>query len=397
MSGTETRNQAVTASGHHRSCVCCGADRPEILYTIDDVEILMAAGSLRQTIRVSICRDCGMVFLNPIAGAETYQAYYRDHTRVTANQEGAARQEKRRRQYEYCLSVIPDYPAGGRVLDIGAHDGSLLSLFKADRWQVRGCDLSRKGRDFARVAFGIELDLADFLEAEYPAKHFDVITIFQVLEHIFEPGEVLRRARRCLKDDGVFIIEVPNLDRPSSRNLANYFNFEHVNYFELQSLTALLGAAGFEVVSSEVFAVNQSLRVAARKAPPAVIASSCYEANLRKVLDYARRYGQIIAGIERRLTPLAGKPVVLYGAGQHTEQLLREVGVAQALDTVALVDSNPDKWGQVLFGLEVKPPAWLGDRDDHAVVVSSYSFAGPITETIRTINPRLEIVELYES
>ncbi len=380
-----------------RDCVCCGSGHLETLYEIKDVRVVLPTETTSQVITVQICRDCGMVLLNPLGTDAFYRDYYSDYLRVNAAAEGATRARKRQQQHEYCQSRIPGYQAGGRVYDIGAHDGSLLSFFKADGWQVGGCDYSQSGHRFARETYGIDLDQLDFLQTDYAPGTFDVVTIFQVLEHILAPRPLLRKVRQYLRDDGLFILEIPNLDRPSAHNLANYFDFEHVSYFELASLTNLLAVTGFEVVSSEVYARNQALRVVARKGPVRGIVANCHRENRERVLAYKEQYRRIIAQIGRRLRPHRGREIILYGAGQHTEQLLREVGAVGLPQITALVDSSPEKWGRSFLGHEVRPPQWLATRGDEVVVISSFSFARAIAETIADINPRLQIVELYDT
>lgn len=380
-----------------RNCVCCGSAALETLYEIRDVRVVLPSASVSLVITVQICRDCGLVFLNPVGSEDFYQEYYRSYLRVTAAAEGAGRGRKREQQHEYCWARISGYEQGGRVFDIGAHDGSLLNLFQADGWQVNGCDFSRSGIRFARENFGIFLDQMDFLATDYPAGTFDVITIFQVLEHILEPMPLLLKAREYLRDDGVFILEIPNLDKPSADNLANYFDFEHVSYFELSSMTNILARAGFKVASSEVYQRNLALRVVARKADRGDIVTNSYQENRARVLAYRDQYLQIKAQIEHRLRPYLDREVILYGAGQHTEQLLREIGPAGLPKIVALVDSSPEKWGREVLGYEVKPPQWLADPTAEVVVISSFSFVRAIAETITSVNPRLQIVDLYDS
>ncbi len=380
----------------NRNCICCESDQLETLYEISNVQVLLKEAGASLVTTVQVCPKCGMVMLNPIADDSFYETYYQNSLRVTADNEGASRQEKRKEQHEFCQSCIPDYERGGRVYDIGAHDGSLLSFFKADCWQVSGCDLSVKGNSFARKNYGIELDLSDFLQCNQPEDSFEVVTIFQVLEHIIDPKSLLLKVRKMLKEKGVFILEIPNLDKPSSQNLANYFDFEHVNYFEVGSITNLLAAIGFSVEESTICQRNKALRIVARKGPANVTPQNHYSENRQRVLDYETQYTNIIRQIEKRLTPYLSREIVLYGAGQHTEQLLREVTIARQLDIKAVVDTSSQKWGKDILGFNIKPPQWLENMEDCVVVISSFSFASAIKNTIREINPLIKIVGLYD-
>jgi SAM-dependent methyltransferase len=347
-------------------------------------------------LNVQICKECGMVFLNPIASVDMYRQFYNDSLRVVANIEGDLRRKKRENQFLYCKNNIQNDYGKGTVLDIGAHDGSLLSFFKNDGWQVYGCDLSSSGNEFAKQAYGIELDQIDFMESDYPSDFFDAVTIFQVLEHIINPLALLKKVNSILKSNGKFIVEAPNLDYPSEQNLANYFDFEHVNYFEFSTLKNMLNNSGFEVLHSELALTNKCLRVIAQKTnhlrQPLI---NSYNGNRQKVLNYKFKYSQIIQTIEKRLSEHKEQKILLYGAGQHTEQLLREVEITAELNITALLDSNEMKWGKEILGFVVKPPSFLAEVENSVVVISSFSFSKAIEETIRKHNKDIPIIRLY--
>ena len=128
--------------------------------------------------------------------------------------------------------------------------------------------------------------------------------------------------------------------------------------------------------------------------PPALV--SCYAENRRRVLDYRATYTGIIGQVEARLRPHLSGPVILYGAGQHTEQLLREVPVAREMNVLGLVDSSPEKWGKEVLGYPVHPPPVAGRaiRGAGGHLPASPS-PRPSPGPSPTTTPSLPIIELY--
>lgn len=150
---------------------------------------------------------------------------------------------------------------GGKLLDMGCGSGETATLF-AGKVDVTGADISEVALEQVK---GIKPVLFDHLPLELPDKHFDYIICFDVLEHIFDPAEWCREAQRLLKDDGVFLVNVPN-----GHNIINRLSFllgnhidvmdtahkhgqlfsEHIRWFSPEILTKLLQQNGFEIAHS---------------------------------------------------------------------------------------------------------------------------------------------------
>ncbi len=88
--------------------------------------------------------------------------------------------------------------------------------------------------------------------------------------------------------------------------------------------------------------------------------------------------------------------IAIYGAGDHTEQLLCETNLNRA-DVIALVDGDSSKWGDDLFGIPVVAPERLPDLDVGAVVISSYDFQEEMRANVERIcRPGPELLMFYE-
>ena len=79
---------------------------------------------------------------------------------------------------------------------------------------------------------------------------FDVVTCFQVFEHLINPDQELQRIRRILKVNGVLVIEVPNIDTSLAKLMGprhRHFVQDYVSFFSAKTLTLLLNQMGFQV------------------------------------------------------------------------------------------------------------------------------------------------------
>ena len=105
----------------------------------------------------------------------------------------------------------------GRLLDIGAGEGTLLRTAAAHGWEVEGTDVSSAMVEYTGQKFGLTLHHGALEELALPAASFDAVVMNHVLEHVRNPRTTLEHVSRLLRDHGVVRIEVPNLASLSSR------------------------------------------------------------------------------------------------------------------------------------------------------------------------------------
>lgn len=99
----------------------------------------------------------------------------------------------------------------GTVLEIGCGDGVMLDTLRRLGWRVVGVERTAKMAWFACHKLGLPV-FAGGTEAIVPKPHFDLIILFQVLEHISDPLNVLKQCATLLKPGGVLLVGMPNLD-----------------------------------------------------------------------------------------------------------------------------------------------------------------------------------------
>lgn len=137
------------------------------------------------------------------------------------------------------------------VLDVGCSTGHFLDALKSKVKTRVGLELSRDEAAFIRKHLDFPVYDTPIAEAKFKEGPFDLITCFQVLEHIEDPQAFLDAIRKNLKPNGYLYVEVPNLNEVllSEYDIQEYADFyfrePHLSYFSKATLAKMLKKAGF--------------------------------------------------------------------------------------------------------------------------------------------------------
>lgn len=149
--------------------------------------------------------------------------------------------------------VLLQHKTGGSILDLGCSAGGFLAGLRSSAWRLHGIEMSDVTAAKARAETGAEVFVGDILEAPFPREKFDVITCFHVLEHMYQPREVLEKVFEWLKPGGMFYMIVPNIDSAGARIFGRYWYAlelpRHLFHFSPKSLRTLARQMGFEEIS----------------------------------------------------------------------------------------------------------------------------------------------------
>jgi len=140
-----------------------------------------------------------------------------------------------------------------RLLDVGCSSGALLLVAKECGYDAVGAEPAKKAAATAQ-GLGFEVFPSYLQDAGFPENHFDVITLFEVIEHLPEPEDLIREIRRILKPGGLLLIGTGNGDSWTVSLLGNsweYFDIRshggHISFFNPKSIALLAKKCHFDV------------------------------------------------------------------------------------------------------------------------------------------------------
>lgn len=233
-----------------RECSVCGASA--------SVEFLKAPDRFHwrtELYRLVRCGKCSYIRLADPPPFEDLHLHYDDdyHRAIVGAGEGLGRWARQRK-------VISSIKRRGNLLDIGCSSGGFLATMMGAPWTLFGIEMEASTAERARRRTGAQVFAGDALEAPFASGTFDVITCFDVLEHVYDLRQFLDKIHRWLKPGGIFYTMVPNIDSWEFRIFRSYwYGLElprHISHFSPKSLQHLMNSFGFEAVFVETQPTN---------------------------------------------------------------------------------------------------------------------------------------------
>ncbi len=219
-----------------KCCVCSNSDtaRFHIKYTKKGIDIVQ-------------CDNCSFVFIPPFYRKGIT---YTDYKNVdVANQVRKGNNWVKLQRHYLRYKLIRKYKPSGKLFDLGAGWGHFLLAGKILGYEVSGIEISEQPFLYAKNDLKLPVEHADFFDMSENNK-FDLITMWDVLEHIDRADSVVEKCARLLPAGGYLVIQVPQIDSYIAKKQGvkwNMMGLDHVNYFSKKTLTMLLEKNGFKV------------------------------------------------------------------------------------------------------------------------------------------------------
>lgn len=239
-------------------CVSCGNERMHLRYpatTVGDVpieEFRCTTSALGIHDNILECPRCGLLSSAPTLRGDEIVARYEE----VVDEEYLSEEEQRRELFGWVSEQLDSfYVPGKRLLEIGANVGLFLAVAGERGWEATGIEPSAWAVEQGRTRFGVDLRQGAIETVDVEAGSVDALVMLDVLEHLADPAEALRRLRPMMAEQGVFALATVNVDSLHGRLRGGdwpWFIRSHLHYFRPATLTKMLSDAGFEAVEWSV-------------------------------------------------------------------------------------------------------------------------------------------------
>lgn len=316
-----------------RKCDCCDSNDLEEVWQYEQA-CKTRNRSYNWNVRNVICRNCGFAFVSPAPTDESLEEYYGDSFSIFFGQKIDYSIEKRLNIIQRCQRNI----GATSYLEIGSNNSpEFLSRLSAVFDKVETVELNDDCSSTYKKLYDV------------PNNSINIIASYFVLEHIPRPKEFLSKCANILQDEGLLIIEVPNLYL-YSKDPAGLLLHEHVNHFSPTSLALLAKTCGLNPFDVSLLNCSRSFGFVAVLQKPK-IHNRLLLLNQNKI-EYIQAYSYMHEGrrvIEsfykrvktaKEMIKSVGNNIVIWGANQVCSLLLQGVELPTSL---TIVDTDPRK------------------------------------------------------
>jgi len=344
-----------------RPCWLCGSDRePRALFK-------QRFERLDKDYFIAECSDCGLIQQNPIWNEEFYNGLYSD---LIYDPTGHKFYPDQTERYRKVAEAVGDLVVvSSRVLDFGCYDGSFVEWVKKfTKWgkqvELLGYDIALKNISAGNSFYN---DLDRLMAQE---QKFDVITLNHVLEHVFNPAQLINFIKNnLLKEGGSLVVEVPDISFIREDDFSP-FHIQHISYFTPQAVVRLGRKLGLSLASIKTF---KNFDINRDPDSPTLLAvfrkDSAY-------LDGGNSLQSKVAlhrdNLKRKITSLgSGISLGLVGCGDPLFRVKELMG--EEIKIGGLFDNNKKLWDANLLGYKIQPVEKVKESNCDAFLICTLS------------------------
>ena len=248
FSGAPSRSEGtgIGAFDYEEAVCCfCGPHEKKMMHSDSGYHIVRCAG-------------CGLVYTTPRIVADQLEALYQDtYWRSPSPKHcGYAHYIEDKgcwfATYRRRLQHIAARMSAGQALDVGCAAGFWTSVLREAGWEAYGVDISAPMIEYARRTFSQDAYYCGSLEEQgFASEQFDLVTLWDVIEHVRDPHRLLHEVNRVLRPGGLLVLETQDVDSLPARLLGkrwhHFKHMEHLFHFSVPTLGKLLDRTGFSV------------------------------------------------------------------------------------------------------------------------------------------------------
>lgn len=254
-----TTTDTTTPGLIHVRCNLCGADDFTLLYpstlhsseaaALDWDAFCCTSTDYHSHFDVVRCNQCGLVYCTPRLDPDVLIGSYEDVEDTLYLAERAGR-ELTFRKHLRTMERFTGPGAGRRLLDVGAYIGVFVEVAQQAGWDVTGVEPSHWAVGEAQRA-GLNVMQGNLQTVELTPASFDVVTMWDVIEHFDEPKREMEAAYRLLKPGGVLVVHTIDIGSPTARLMGAGWPFlmeMHIVFFSRATLRDMAERMGYEFI-----------------------------------------------------------------------------------------------------------------------------------------------------
>lgn len=243
--------QEVPPSILHTNCELCGGDWLVTIANRDRYGL---------PVRFVMCRQCGLVFLNPRWGQEPYNKFYTDFYRplITEWSGKPSTPDSNAREWFKKWADVTDLarylPKSPRVVDIGGGNG-FLGKYIRDAYNAEVVIVEpNAGEAQEAAANGFEVVIDVFENADLEPDSVDLVVMMRTVDHLINASQTFNMVRHILKPNGVMLLDGVDYFRRMAyyRDAIEPLKIDHCYYFSPETLTLLMKKCGLHSIVSDV-------------------------------------------------------------------------------------------------------------------------------------------------
>jgi 2-polyprenyl-3-methyl-5-hydroxy-6-metoxy-1,4-benzoquinol methylase len=219
---------------------------------------------------VDECLTCGVISTHPFLSIKDVNKYYTENydpfqKAIEDEKSWLLKINRTAGVIKRCKSVLKQSPVkrDGKILDIGCSTGVFLHRMSELGWEGFGVEPSNYAADYARNRFNLSISNSYLTKNLFPNNYFDIITLWDVFEHISDPISSLSLILNYLKPGGLLVITTPNSSSFGrcvwNEYWAGWDTPRHYHVFNGKLLKSLLQRSGFHVIGTRSFTNNFGL------------------------------------------------------------------------------------------------------------------------------------------
>lgn len=194
------------------------------------------------------CPHCHIIYVAQDLGQEKINALYKESEDPTYFLEQKARQKT----FEHYLHKLEKfYPQKGTLLDIGTNTGLFVKVAQDHGWQATGLEPNLEAAKIAKKNYNLDLINKPFAASVFKNTRFDVITMWDVIEHFENPDQEVAKVFKLLKPGGLFVFSTVDPESFLAKVMGTKWHWYmemHRVFFSPQSARHYLMAAGFKKI-----------------------------------------------------------------------------------------------------------------------------------------------------